>query len=213
MDSQTVKRLIGEEKVVPILRTDSADELVGVAQAVTNAGMRILELTMTIPGAAEKIPELKAAFPNLVIGMGTVMTSEEAKRVIENGADFVVSPILNYDIVDATKGKDILLMLAAFTPTEIYNAVKAGSDIVKIFPANVISPRFIQSIRGPMPNVDLLPTGGLNLISAIQFLQAGSFAVGMGGDIFKKEWIKKGNFEAITRALKNVMYRVKGMEV
>lgn len=213
MNAKQVKQIIGKEKVVPILRTHSSDEILPIAQAVNKSGTRILEFTMTIPGIIDVLPKVKSEFPDLLLGMGTVERKEDAKNAIANGADFIVSHFLNLDIVDTVKSEDKMLMLAAFTPTEIYHAYHAGSDIVKLFPALALAPDFIKSVRGPMPYVDILPTGGLDLLAALQFLQRGAFAAGIGGEVFRKEWIQSGDFDMITRSLVNVRQRIINKEI
>lgn len=129
-------------------------------------------------------------------------------------ADFIVSPIFNADIVDTVKSLDKMLMLSGFTPTEIYSAWRAGADIVKLFPASEMAPSFIRELRGPMPDVDIFPTGGLNLISAIQFLANGAIAVGMGtNSLFKPQWINAGEFAEITNNLRNALSRIQKLTI
>ena len=209
MNSKELKELVRSERLVPILRTDSAKELEGVTRAVRESGIKVIEFTMTIPGVIDEIPALKAKFPELVFGLGTVFRAEDATAAIRNGADFIVSPIAALNLVDAVKGEDKLLMLAAFTPTEIYTVYQAGSDIIKLFPASAVNPGYIKAIRGPMPFVDILPTGGIDLIYGLQFLAAGAIAVGMGETVFNKENIKRGEFDSITAALKNARERLR----
>lgn len=211
MNSAEVKALFGQEKIVPILRTEDTSPLLKIAEAVSNAGGKILEFTMTIPGILDFLPKIKSEFPNLTLGMGTVLKPEDAETAIENGADFIVSHIMNVRIVQAVKSRDKLLALAGFTPTEIHNARMAGSDIVKLFPATAVTPDYLKSLKGPMPDTDILPTGGVDLITALRYLQAGAFCVGIGGTVFKKKWIDNGHFHEIQSALQNVYHRVKQM--
>jgi 2-dehydro-3-deoxyphosphogluconate aldolase/(4S)-4-hydroxy-2-oxoglutarate aldolase len=213
MKAEVIKEIIKQEKMVPILRTDSIDVIEHIAEAVVEAGVKILEYTMTIRGIIQQIGKIKAKFPGLIIGLGTVLEKEDAKKAIDNGVDFIVSPICNYDIVDTVKSKDKMLMLSGFTPTEIYNAHRAGSDFVKLFPASEMEPTFIQKIKGPFPNIEVFPTGGLDLIGAIQFLSHGAVAVGMGETVFKKELIRDRNFEEISALLRNANHRIKNMEI
>ena len=211
MNAKELKELVRSERVVPILRTDSAKELEGVCSAVRESGIKILEFTMTIPGVIDELPRLKAKFPELVYGLGTVFREEDAAAAIENGADFIVSPIAALNLVDAVKSRDKLLMLAAFTPTEIYTVYTAGSDVIKLFPASAVTPSYIKAIKGPMPFIDMMPTGGIDLIYGMQFLAGGAIAVGMGETVFNKEQIKRGNFGKITEALKNARERLRGV--
>jgi 2-dehydro-3-deoxyphosphogluconate aldolase/(4S)-4-hydroxy-2-oxoglutarate aldolase len=209
MNAIEVKNLIKREKFVPILRIDSADLLFNIAKAVSDAGAKIFEFTMTIPGMIDIVPKIKSEFPELTLGLGTVFNPEDAKNAIKNGIDFIVSPVLKLDLADTVKSEDKLLMLAGFTPSEIYEAHKAGSDIVKLFPAMCMNPRFVKDIKGPMPFIDLLPTGGLELDSGTEFIKAGAVAVGLGGNIFDKQAIKDGNFDIITKNVSEIIAHFK----
>lgn len=213
MNTASIKELIKQEKLVPILRTQSAEAVLPVAGSVVAAGCRIIEFTMTIKGIIGEIGKVKAKYPELVIGLGTVLEKKDAKEALDNGVDFIVSPILNYDIVDVVKSRDKMIMLSGFTPTEIYNAYKAGSDIIKLFPASEMAPTFIQKLKGPFPDLEVFPTGGLDLITAIQFLSFGAIAVGMGNNVFRPELIRNKNYEEITSLLKNANHRIKNMEI
>ena len=211
MNSKELKEVVRSERIVPILRTDSAKELEGVCAAVRDSGIKIIEFTMTIPGVIDELPRLKSKFPELVFGLGTVFSEQDAAAAIENGADFIVSPIAALNLVEPVKSRDKLLMLAAFTPTEIYTIHKAGSDVIKLFPASALTPSYIKAIKGPMPFVDIMPTGGIDLILGMQYLAGGAIGVGMGETVFNKEQIKRGNFEKIIAALKNARERLRGI--
>lgn len=213
MKALEVKELIRQEKLVPILRTRSSDSIYHIAKAVLDGGGRVLEYTMTIEGIIKEIGKVKEKFPELIIGLGTVLDKKDAREAIENGVDFIVSPILNHDIIETVKSKDKMIMLSGFTPTELYNAYKAGCDIVKLFPASEMQPTFIREIKGPLPFLEIFPTGGLDLISAIQYMVNGAFAVGMGSTVFNKELIDTKNFEEISRRLKNALHRIQNMEI
>ena len=213
MDIQSLKNLIKEQKLVPILRTHYVEYLEDLVKATIDAGSRIIEFTMTIPNIIEHIGKIKEKY-DIVIGLGTVFKSEDAIKAIERGADFIVSPVLNYDIVDPVKSKNKMLILSGFTPTEIYNAYKLGSDFIKLFPASEVSPTFIRGILNPMPFVEIFPTGGLNLISAIQFLSYGAVAVGMGeSTIYKRNLIERKNFKEISFHLWNARRRIQNMTI
>lgn len=213
MKAQEVKDLIRHEKLVPILRTRSSEKIFDIARAVCEGGGKILEFTMTIEGIIQEIGKVKNKFPDLVIGLGTVLDKKDAKSAIENGVDFIVSPILNYDIIETVKSQDKMIMLSGFTPTELYNAWKAGCDIVKLFPASEMHPNFIREIKGPLPFLEIFPTGGLDLITAIQYIVNGAFAVGMGSTVFNKELIDSKNFEEISKRLRNARHRIQNMEI
>lgn len=214
MTSVELRSLIKKEKLVPILRTHYVNYLEDLLRATMDAGGRILEFTTTIPDVIKHIGYLKEKFPEIVMGLGTVYSSNEALLAIERGVDFIVSPVLNYEIIDAVKSKEKLLILSGFTPTEIYNAYNAGSDLVKLFPASEVSPTFVREILKPMPFVEIFPTGGLNLISAIQFLSYGAVAVGMGAStIYKNDLIENRNFSEISFHLWNARRRIQNMAI
>ncbi len=213
MNTASIKELIKQEKLVPILRTLYPEAVLPVADSVIEAGCRIIEFTMTIHGIIGEIVKVKSKYPELIIGLGTVLEKKDAEDAILNGVDFIVSPILNYDIVDTVKSRDKMIMLSGFTPTEIYNAYKAGSDIIKLFPASEMAPTFIQKLKGPFPLLEVFPTGGLDLITAIQFLSYGAIAVGMGNNVFRPELIMNKNFAEITSLLRNASHRIKNMEI
>lgn len=213
MKALEVKELIRQEKLVPILRTRTPECIYHIAKAAVDAGGRILEYTMTIEGIIKEIGKVKEKFPELVIGLGTVLDKKDAQEALSAGVDFIVSPILNHDIIETVKSKDKMIMLSGFTPTELYNAWKAGCDIVKLFPASEMQPTFIREIKGPLPFLEIFPTGGLDLITAIQYMVNGAFAVGMGSTVFNKELIDSKNFEEISRRLKNALHRIQNMEI
>ncbi len=213
MKTASIKELIKQQKLVPILRTHYQEAVLPLAACVMESGCRVLEYTTTIEGVISKIDKVKSKYPELLIGLGTVLDKKDAVEAIDRGADFIVSPILNYDIVDVVKSRDKMIMLSGFTPTEIYNAFRAGSDIVKLFPASEMAPTFIQKLKGPFPNIEVFPTGGLDLISAIQFLSYGAIAVGMGNNVFRPELIKEKNFKEITFLLTNAHHRIMNMEI
>ena len=208
MTAQETKAAIKKHCFVPILRTDKVDVLDGIAQCVCDAQIQIMEVTMTIPGIIESIPRIKEKYPNLLLGLGTVYDKKDAESAIKNGVDFIVTPMLNMDIVDTVKSANKCLILAGMTPTEVYNAHCAGSDIVKVFPASVVGPNFIRELKGPMPFIDFLPTGGLNLTLALQYLSMGCIAVGLGSTLFRKEMIDQRDFEGITNLLKIAKFRI-----
>jgi len=185
-----------------------------IVKATTDAGGKIIEFTMSIPDIISNLGKIKDKFPEMVIGLGTVFEPEEALKSIERGVDFIVTPILNQKIIDVVKNKNKVLILSGFTPTEIYNAYKLGSDIIKLFPASEVSPTFLREILKPMPFVEIMPTGGLNLISAIQFITYGAVAVGMGAStIFKDELIEQKNFTEVSFHLWNARRRIQNVMI
>lgn len=213
MKAHQIKEILRKEKLIPILRTRSSQSAIPIAQAVLDGGGRVLEYTTTIEGVIQEIGKVKEKFPEMTIGLGTVLETKDAKAALDAGADFIVSPILNYDLIEAVKSRDKIVILSGFTPTELYNAWKAGCDIVKLFPASEMKPTFIREIQGPLPFLEIFPTGGLDLISAIQYIANGAFAVGMGSTVFKKELIESKDYEEIARRMKNALHRIQNMEI
>ncbi len=195
------KAILKRQGFVPILRTDDMDTLLKITEAVVKAGVRVMEYTMTTPGLLDNLSDIRSRFPELLIGVGTVMRSADARTAIVNGAEFIVSPVCVTEIAHVVKDHDRLLMLGAFTPTEIWQAHNVGSDVVKIFPANICGPGYIKDIKGPLPDVELFMTGGIDVSNAREFLDAGAVAIGLGGSVFKKDWIKNQEWGKITLAL------------
>ncbi len=192
---------IKKQRFVPILRTDDMQTLINVTRAVVKAGVRVMEYTMTTPGLLDDLSDISRQFPELIIGIGTVMGSADARTAIVNGAEFIVSPVSVLEMAHVVKSHDKLLMLGAMTPTEMWRAHEVGSDIVKIFPANVVGSGFIKDMKGPMPGIEIFMTGGIGLENAREYLDAGAAAIGLGGCLFKKEWIKNAQWDKITEAL------------
>ena len=178
MNKQKVRDRIAEIGVVPVVRASSSREALIAAEAVCQGGIPIVEITMTVPGAVEVIRELsKSSASEVLIGAGTVLDPETARRCLDAGAQFLVSPGLNLQTVElAVRGK-ILMMAGALTPTEVITAWKSGSDFVKIFPCGQVGgAKYIKALKGPFPQIPLVPTGGVNLNTAAEFIEAGAAA-------------------------------------
>ncbi len=205
MNTKETLSAIKAQRFVPIFRARNIEEAREVTAAVVKSGVFVMEYTMTTPGILSALPELKAEFPRLCIGVGSVFNAADAKTAILNGAEFIVSPVCAVDLAHVVKSEDKLLMLAGFTPTEIWNAHNAGSDLVKIFPAGLHGPRFIKDLHGPMPDMDFFVTGGLSSEKAPDYIDAGAVAVGLGGELFKKEWIANGEWDKITKKCEQVL--------
>ena len=188
MKKEQVARRILEVGVVPVIRASSSAEAHFAADAVSRGGIPIAEITMTVPGAVEVIRQLVKSAPNVLVGAGTVLDADSARRCLDAGAQFLVSPGLDLKTVELAVKEGVLIMAGALTPTEVINAWKAGSDFVKIFPcSNVGGAKYIKALKGPLPQVPLVPTGGVNLSTAAEFIQAGAAALGVGGELVLKE--------------------------
>jgi 2-dehydro-3-deoxyphosphogluconate aldolase/(4S)-4-hydroxy-2-oxoglutarate aldolase len=197
---KSVLETIASCGVVAIIRTKSSDELVDVARALIDGGICVVEITMTVPGALDVIHRATSelADRDLCLGAGTVPDSQTAQAAIDAGAEFIVSPTCNPDTVKRCNDQNVLVLPGAFTPTEVERAWKVGADVVKIFPANIGGPRYFTDLKGPMPDIRLLPTGNVNLESAPKYIAAGAVAVGVGGLLFSKDLIAKRAFSQIT---------------
>ena len=199
MNKQQVRDRILEIGVIPVVRAGSAAEARLAAQAVCDGGIPIVEITMTVPGAVEVIRELrKSAAASVLIGAGTVLDAEAARRCIDAGAQFLVSPGLNLPTVEFAVQNGTLMLAGALTPTEIITAWNAGSDFVKVFPCGQVGgAKYIKSLKGPFPQIPLVPTGGVNLNTAAEFIEAGAAALGIGGELVQADALKSGKSEVI----------------
>jgi len=200
MDKQRVRNRILEIGIVPVVRASSKREALIAVEAVTAGGIPIVEITMTVPGAVDIIRELvKSNLSEVLIGAGTVLDAETARRCRDAGAEFLVSPALNMETIEFTAKEKLLMMAGALTPTEIVKAWKAGSDFVKVFPCGQVGgAKYIKAIKGPLPQIPLVPTGGVNLNTAAEFLEAGAEALGIGGELVQAAALKSGKPEVIT---------------
>jgi len=199
MNKQKVRDRIAEIGVVPVVRASSSREALIAAEAVCQGGIPIVEITMTVPGAVEVIRELsKSNASEVLIGAGTVLDPETARRCLDAGAQFLVSPGLNLPTVELAVREKILIMAGALTPTEVITAWNAGSDFVKIFPCGQVGgAKYIKALKGPLPQIPLVPTGGVNLNTAAEFIEAGAAALGIGGELVQAEALKSGKSQVI----------------
>lgn len=178
---------IREIGIIPVVRAASSAEALAAVDAIRAGGIPIFEITMTVPDAISIIRDLTARFSDdVVIGAGTVLDSDTARQCIDAGARFIVSPSLDVPTVETCSTLDVPVFPGAMTPTEIVTAWKAGANAVKIFPANAVGgATFLRSIKAPLPQIELIPTGGVSLQNIGELIQAGAFAVGVGADLVK----------------------------
>lgn len=211
MDKQKVRDRIGEIGVVPVVRASSTRQAMIAAEAVCEGGIPIVEVTMTVPGAVDVIRELKKSSPSeVLIGAGTVLDIEMARRCVKAGAQFLVSPGFDVQTVEFVVREGILMMAGALTPTEVINAWNAGSDFVKIFPCGQVGgAKYIKALKGPLPQVSLVPTGGVNLNTAAEFIEAGAAALGIGGELVQSDALKSGKPEIIVEHARKFLAIVK----
>jgi len=211
MDKKSVRECIMEIGIVPVVRASSQREALMAAEAVAGGGIPIVEITMTVPGAVDVIRVLaKMNSSKLLIGAGTVLDAEAARRCRDAGAEFLVSPALNLETIEFATKENLLIMAGALTPTEIVKAWKAGADFVKVFPCGQVGgAKYIKAIKGPLPQIPLVPTGGVNLNTAAEFLEAGAEALGVGSELVQAEALKSGKPEIIVETARKFVEIVK----
>lgn len=198
MNKNEVRRRIEELGIVPVIRAPSLEEGRFAVDAVLEGGISIVEVTMTVPGAVELIRELTRAMPNVLVGAGTVLDAESAHRCLDAGAAFFVAPGFDPPTVTFAANEGVLVMAGALTPTEILTAWRAGSDLVKVFPCSQVGgASYIRAVKGPLPQVPLVPTGGVSVSNAAEFIRAGSAALGVGGELILKEAFRERKPELI----------------
>lgn len=183
--------------VVAILRKPPGD-IVQIAKALVEGGVKVIEVTADTPGVMEMIGRLKEEVEDAVVGVGTVLDAETARLAILSGAEFIVCPTLSADVIAVGTRYDKLVLPGTFTPTEMLHAYELGAPAVKVFPASILGADFIKHVRGPLPQIPMVPTGGIDLNNAGSFIAAGAVAVGLGSSLVKKYEVEKGNYEAIS---------------
>jgi 2-dehydro-3-deoxyphosphogluconate aldolase/(4S)-4-hydroxy-2-oxoglutarate aldolase len=195
--------------VVAVIRMKEPDKLKAVVDALAEGGVRALEVTMTVPGAVGLIEQLAKGLPTgFQLGAGTVLDPETARQVILAGASYIVAPTLNLATIEMCHRYDVAAMPGCFTPTEILTAWQAGADIVKVFPATALGPQFFKDVRGPLPQVRLMPTGGVSLTNAGEWIAAGAVAVGVGTALLDPKAIAESRFQVIADNARTVVAAV-----
>ena len=191
---------IHEVGLIPVVRAESSAMARRAVAAVCAGGISIVEITMTVPGAIEVIRALaEEAGTETLIGAGTVLDAPTAEKCVQAGAQFIVSPALDIKTIAWCKERDIAMMAGALTPTEIYTAWSAGADLVKVFPAGAVGgPSYLKAIKGPLPQIKLVPTGGVSLKTAAAFIEAGAEALGVGTDLVDTKALKDGLDSVLT---------------
>lgn len=200
MTKEDQLNVIADAGVVAVIRTDTAEELVSICQAMADGGIRGVEITMTSPGAIEAIREASRVLKGrAIIGAGSVLDPETARAAMLAGADFIVGPVANLDVIGMCKRYGRIVIPGAFSPTEILQAWEAGADVVKVFPATRLGPSFIKDVLGPIPQVKLTPTGGVTLDNLGEFLKAGAAFAGVGTALVNKRMVAEQNWAELTR--------------
>lgn len=195
--------------VVAVIRMNEPDRLRAVVDALAAGGVHVLEVTMTVPRAVDLIREIASTLPGgFLLGAGTVVDAATTTRVIDAGAQFVVSPVFRPAVIDAAHERDVPAMPGCMTPTEILAAWDAGADVVKVFPATGLGPGFLKDVRGPLPHVKLMPTGGVTLANAGDWIRAGAVAVGVGTALLDASAIASGNYQVLTANARRIIDNV-----
>jgi 2-dehydro-3-deoxyphosphogluconate aldolase/(4S)-4-hydroxy-2-oxoglutarate aldolase len=210
MQKIAVLKTLKEIGLVPVLRAESVEKALAVAEAIAAGGVTVLEITMTVPGAIQVMRQLAEKRPDILIGAGTVLDPETARICILEGAKYVVSPALNLKTIEMCHRYSIAALPGALTPTEVVTAWEAGADVVKIFPASAMGgAKYLASLKAPLPQVEMIPTGGVSQTTAMEFLEAGAFALGVGADLVNTKALAEGKPEIVTESAKKYLAIVK----
>lgn len=211
MEKVWVLKRIEEVGIVPVVRAASSEEAVAVAEVIREGGIPILEITMTVPGAIAVIAELSKRYGDeVLVGAGTVLDPETARSCIAAGAQFIVSPALNIQTIELCKLQRIAVFPGALTPTEILTAWDVGADAVKVFPCSAMGgASYLRALKAPLPEVKLVPTGGVSLTTAKDFIAAGAWAIGVGADLVNIKAIKSGQSESVVAAAQSYVAAVR----
>ncbi len=211
MQKLETMRALREIGLVPVLRANGVEQAMGLAEAIAAGGVTVLEVTMTVPGAIEVMRRLRKQRPEMLVGAGTVLDPETARMCILEGARFVVSPALNVRTIEMCQRYSIPVLPGALTPTEIVTAWQAGADVVKVFPAGAMGgAKYIRALKAPLPQVEMIPTGGVSLGTALEFLEAGAFGLGVGADLMDARALAEGRHASITENARRYLEIVRG---
>lgn len=211
MEKEEVLRRVYEVGVVPVVRASSPEEAMRVVEAVREGGAPVLEITMTVPRALRVIERVADAFgDSVVVGAGTVLDAETARACILAGARFVVSPSLNVATVELCRRYSVAALPGALTPTEVVAAWQAGADVVKVFPCGALGgAKYLRALKAPLPQVEMMPTGGVSLANAAELIGAGAFALGVGADLVNTRAVREGRPEEVTEAARSYVAAVR----
>jgi 2-dehydro-3-deoxyphosphogluconate aldolase/(4S)-4-hydroxy-2-oxoglutarate aldolase len=191
MDKYEVRARIQEIGIIPAVRVSEHDDALFACEAIAQAGIPIVELTMTVPGAVDLLAAISLHKPEVIAGAGTVLDLDTAERCLDAGAHFLTSPGLELELVEFAARRGVLVLPGALTPTEVLAAWKAGGDMIKVYPCSQVGgPKYIKSLRGPFPQIPLIASGGVNHHTAPEFILAGAAALGIGGNLIPKEAIE-----------------------
>jgi len=210
MERQQILNSLISSGIIAVIRLSEDKKIDYIISALSEGGVKSLEITMTTPNAIDIIKDIsKKNKSDFLIGVGSVLDPETANAAIHSGAQFIVSPILNVDIIKMGHRYDKVVIPGAFTPTEIINAWESGGDIVKIFPATVLGPKYFKDIHGPLPQVKLSPTGGVNINNAADFIKAGAVCLGVGSALIDKRLVENSDWEELSKRAATLVEEVR----
>ncbi len=196
-DREQISQRLIECGVIAVVRLDSASALADLTETLRASGLTAIEFTLTTPGALDTLSALAPRYADVLFGAGTVLNADMAHQAIRAGARFIVSPMLKRELIDAGHQHDVPVILGGFTPTELWQAWEWGSDFVKLFPASSVGPDYIKAVRAPLPQLRIMPTGGVSTENAAEYLKAGAVCLGVGGKLVDKKLIAAGRLEEI----------------
>lgn len=192
--------LLTNPGIISVVRTETSEQVPFICEALLAGGVHAIEITFTVPNALEAIRAANRKFgARALIGAGTVLDPASCRAAIDAGAEFIVSPVTRLDLIEAAHGAELPIMLGAYTPTEAFTAHEAGADFIKIFPADKLGPAYIKALRAPLPRLKIVPTGGVDLNTAAEFLNVGCVALGVGGSLLTPEILRTANWAELTR--------------
>jgi len=210
MEKTDVLERIRREKLIPVVRTDDTDDARKAIEILSKCGIKIFEITLTVPNAVELINELNDT--DVLIGAGTVLSRAQAEKCIEAGAKFIVSPAFNLETVEFCRAKEVAVMPGSLTPTEVLAAWNAGADCVKVFPCDVMGgAKYLKTLKTLFPHVEMMPTGGVSCDTIADFFAAGAIAVGVGADLVDVKAIRAGNLQSVAEKAQKYLDIVKNI--
>jgi len=208
MNNLLTLNLLKEAATLGIIRVNQVEDLVRIAQALQEGGLDCIEITMTTPGALRAIEEASGKLTSVLMGAGTVLDATTARQAILAGAEFLVTPTVELDVIEMAHRYGVVVIAGAMTPTEILTAWEAGADMVKVFPASILGPQYLKAVHGPLPQIPLVPTGGVTAKTAGEFISAGAALVCAGSWLVDKQAVAEGRYEILTERARQLVEAV-----
>ena len=201
----SILQTIEQQKIISIIRTSSDYDLSKTVESLYAGGIRVIEVTMNSPGALQEIEKIKGNFPDVLVGAGTVLDAETARLAILSGASFLLAPTLSKNSIQLANRYNVPLIPGVFTPTEVLQAYEYGAKVVKVFPVGTLGPKYIKELKGPLSQVEMIPVGGVTEQNAKAFIQAGSFALGVGSSLVSDKLVREENYPEIEKRAKQLV--------